>query len=279
MKLSQVLALNSERGIRSALSALMFGAKQRLLSASVTHSRIANTIHQLRQAGYNDRASDVENGKAHKLAEGRAIEAAEQLSKLVAAGDCLGIVIDIEIEPTMRRLMDAKQLRLAAEFSGVDAETIQKAALTSAQSQFEAEQQASLHAKTLFYSASGSDTDMEVKAESVLAALVRERARILTYSNVMLYLGELGLLKQDIETVEALAHNEADHVHSGEGDIDGDAVQTFVPTADSVPHATKLALANAEAAKRIAEGLAEAPVEKKERKLRRTNKAGEVITG
>lgn len=202
MKLSQLTALNSERGIKSALSALIFGAKQRLLGASVQHERMTRTTHNLRQAGYNDRASDVENGKAFKQAEARALEAADQMSALVAAADCHGVVIDVEIEPTMRRLMDSKQLALAAEFSGVSEDDINAAALKSAKTQFENEQQAALHAQTMFYTAAGSDVDLDVKPESVLSALMRERDRILTFSNILPYLGELGLLKKDIAAVE-----------------------------------------------------------------------------
>jgi hypothetical protein len=215
MKLSQVLALNSERGIRSALSALTFGAKQRLLSISVQHERMTRTISNLNAAGYADRAADVENGKAFKQVDARALEAADQLSLLVAAADSHGVVIDLDIEPTMRRLMDAKQLSLAAQFSGLTEDTIKAAALSSAKTQFEQEQQASLHAQTLFYTAcSQDDVDLDVKAESILSALMRERDRILTYSNIMPYLGELGLLKKDIDTVEWIIANTVDDEHT-----------------------------------------------------------------
>lgn len=227
MKLSQVTALNSERGIKSAISALIFGAKQRLLQAAVTHERMTRTVHNLRQAGYADRASDVENGKAFVQAEKRALEAAETMSILVAAADSHGVVIDVEIEPTMRRLMDEKQLKLAAEFSGLDEDTIKSAALKSAKTQFEQEQQASLHAQALFYSACGEEVDLDVKAESILSALMRERDRILTYSNVLPYLGELGLLKKDIEVVEWIIANTVE----GEESPDVSEMQQITPTA------------------------------------------------
>ena len=245
MKLSQLTALNSERGIRSALSALLFGAKQKLLSVSVQHERMTRTVHNLTQAGYADRASDVTNGKAFKSVEARALEAADTLSIIVAAADSHGIVIDLEIEPTMRRLMDAKQLALAAEFSGVKAEDIEAAALKSAKTQFEQEQQAALHAQTLFYTASGEEVDLDVKAESVLSALLRERDRILTYSNILPYLGELGLLKKDIETVEWIINNTV------EGEAPPDVVDMIVePTA---PEASKAAKRRVMKAKKAAE--------------------------
>ena len=210
MKLSQLTSLNSERGIKSALSALIFGAKQRLLSVAVQHESMTRTIHNLRQAGYADRASDVENGKRFKQVEERALSAAEQLSILVAKCDELGVIVDVEIEPTMRRLMDEKQMKMAAEFSGIDADTIKSQALKAAKTQFEQEQQASMHAQALFYSACGDETDLDIKAESVLSALMRERDRILTYSNILPYLGELGLLKKDIELVEYIIANTVD---------------------------------------------------------------------
>lgn len=231
MKLSQVLALNSEKGIRSAISALMFGAKQRLLSIAVQHERMTRTVHNLRQAGYADRASDVENGKAFKQAEERALDAAETLSILVAAADSHGVVVDLDIEPTMRRLMDNKQLALAAEAAGVDEDTIKAHALKAAKTQFESEQQAALHAQALFYSASGGEDDLDVKAESVLSALMRERDRILTYSNILPYLGELTLLKKDIAVVEHIIANTVDDQSP---DITEDVVAQIIAPAASV---------------------------------------------
>jgi hypothetical protein len=225
MKLSQVLALNSDRGIRSVISALTFGAKQRLLSVTVQYERMTRTIHSLNQAGFADRASDVAEGKAFKASEQRTMEAANTLSILIAAADSRGIVVDLDIEPTMRRLMDQKQMALAAESSGLTVEEITKAAVTSAKMQFEQEQQAAMLAQSLFYTACGEETDLDVKAESVLSALQRERGRIITFSNILPYLGDLALLKKDIEVVEWIIANTV------EGEADPDVVDMIVPTA------------------------------------------------
>lgn len=250
MNLSNVLELNSERGIRSALSALMFGEKSRLLNGAVQHQRMTETVSALRKAGYMDRAADIEAGKAYLAAEHRAYDAASRLCTLDAAAQSHGLSIDIEIKAEMRRVMDQKQIALAAEFSGVSSDEILVAANNAARAQFEREEHAQLTAQTLFYTAQGED-DISVPTQTVLNALIRERGRVLTFSNVLPFLGDLGLLKKDIEDVENMLERESNH----DGENDGSIDNAHLNDAEQIQRVT-----------------AEADVEKPKRNLRRVKK-------
>lgn len=201
----------------------MFGEKNRLLAAAVTHQRISETVNKLRSAGLNDRAEDIQNGKAFKDAETRALHSASRLYAMDAEAQSRGLNIDLAIESQMRRLMDAKQLALAAEFSGVSEKEIEESATKSALMQYEREKHAELTAQSLFYTAS-CDEDIELNASTVLNALVRERARILTFSNVIAYLGDLALLKRDIDTLEVFAAHESEHEDENNGAVDNQHV-------------------------------------------------------
>lgn len=235
MKLEQVLTLNSERGIRSILSALIFGEKNRLLGAAVQHQRMTETVNALRTAGFDDRAHDIENGKAYRAAEERAVTSANRLQKLNVAGASRGLNIDVDVSPELRRVMDLQQIKLASEFSGVSEEEILDAATKAAQAQFKREEHASLTAKTLFYTANPDDTDIDVNTTTALAALNRERGRILTFSNILPYLGDVALLKTDIDTVEHIAMVEAEHEDENDGSVDNKYVSSTNPVAPRAP--------------------------------------------
>ena len=219
MKLHELEAIKSERGLRSVLNALWFGSKGALLAASANFENVSNTVRQLTNAGYADRAETIRNSVRYQKLEQSANEAAERAAAIHAFAEAKSHQIEVDFTPEYQRGKDEKQIAAAAEASGVSADLIREKERKAIEQRYAAQLYAKLAAETLFWSASGCEVDsVAVKSETVLNSLVRQRDFMLEWSN--LDLGELTLLKHDINFVEHLINVEENQGESSEGSID-----------------------------------------------------------
>lgn len=205
MKLAHLSTIKSERGLRSTLSALFFGAKGALLSSASNFENISRTVSNLRQAGYDDRALAIQESKRFITLELAANTAAKRAASIQTFADTHGVVLEVDFAPDIAHGKDQKQIIAAAEASGVDIELIKLKEQQAIKRKFDQQAQAQHMAEALFWS-SEYDEDIEVKTETVLNALVRQRDYMLEWS--VLDLGELTILRHDIEALTELLNSE-----------------------------------------------------------------------
>jgi hypothetical protein len=217
MKLNELSIIKSERGLRSVFSALFFGAKGALLSAAANFESISRTVSNLRQAGYADRADDIVNGKRFTTLETALNTAAVKAASIQTMADTHGIVLEVDFTPDVQRGKDAKQIEDAAAASGVPAELIKQKEQEAIKRRYDQQEQAKSAAETAFWTADHNE-EVEVKTETVLAALVRQRNYMLEWNT--LDLGELTILKHDIERIEQLLAIEEERGEPTAGSID-----------------------------------------------------------
>lgn len=217
MKLHELSIIKSERGLRSVLSSLFFGAKGALLATAANFENIERTIGNLRKAGYADRAEAIASGnryqKLHDAAHGAALKA----MSIHAYADAHGAVFEADFSPDIQRGKDKKQLAEAAEAAGIEIEVLVKKEAEAIKRKYDQHAQAQSFAEGLFWSADFND-QVEIKSETVLNALVRQRDYMLEWS--VLDLGELTILKHDIAAITAYIEIEAQRGDPTEGSID-----------------------------------------------------------
>lgn len=221
MKLNQLSLIKSERGLRGVINAAWFGAKSQLLTATSNFEGVNRTVSNLRQAGYTDRAADIAASKRYVELESRMKEAALRAASLSAFADSAGIILDISMAPELQRGMDEKQLQQASEASGVDVATLKEKQNAAAKRRYDQQVDAQLIAEAEFFAA-GYDDEIEIKNETVLNALSRQRDYMLEWTS--LDLGELTILKADIEAVQEIIDREGHLEDQTDGSIDNAAL-------------------------------------------------------
>lgn len=217
MKLDHLCIIRSERGLRSVLSSLFFGAKGALLSTAANFEQVSRTVSNLRAAGYQDRADAIQASQRFLVLEEALNAAALRAASIQTYADTHGVVLEVNFAPDLARGKDLKQLTAASEASGVDIEVIKRKEQEAIKRRFDTQVQAQSMAETMFWSA-GYDDEVEVKTETVLNALNRQRDYMLEWS--VLDLSELTIIRQDIEEVFELLEVEENAGESSEGTID-----------------------------------------------------------
>lgn len=217
MKLSQLSNISSERGLRSVLSSLFFGAKGALLSSSANFEQVTRMVSNLRASGYQDRADAIQASQRFTVLEEAVTTAAMRAASIQTYADTHGVVLEVNFAPDLARGKDLKQLMAASEASGVDIEVIKRKEQESIKRRYDTQAQAQSMAETMFWSA-GYEDDVEVRTETVLNALNRQRDYMLEWTS--LDLGELTIIRHDIAFVFHLLEIEEQAGESSEGTLD-----------------------------------------------------------
>lgn len=217
MKLFELSNIKSERGLKAVLNSLWFGSKGALLANAANFEQMANTVRKLTDAGYGDRAETIRNSNRYVTLEQRANEAAERAASIHAWAEAHGLSIAVDFTPDYQRGKDEKQLQVASEASGVDINVIKEKERRAIENRYHAQLYAQMAAEALFWSADGGSDNVEIRAETVLNSLTRQRDFMLEWSN--LDLGELTLLKHDIDHMLHLIDLEG-HRQATDGTID-----------------------------------------------------------
>ena len=207
MKLHELSLIKSEAGLRSVLRSLFFGAKGALLSTSANFENMERTVTNLHKAGYGDRAEAIQSGNRYQKLSEAAHAAALKAMSIHSYADAHGVVFEADFAPEVARGKDQKQLALAAEASGVDIELLKQKETENIKRKYDQQAKAQYFAEGLFWSADFND-QVEIKTETVLNALIRQRDYMLDWS--VLDLGELTILKHDIAAMEAYLSIEVD---------------------------------------------------------------------
>lgn len=207
MKLSNVMSsINCEYGLRRACSAIMFGATQRLLSAAAAVEGITRSISVLSEK-FPDRAQRLRESNRYADAVKRMDEAARY------AATVHGIIEtrfpqEPEFQPAEFRMPDEATLKQAAEFAEVSVERLIGDQIAAAERRYQQQLLAKDLASAAFYEAV-ADEDAEVPAATVVNALLRTREFMLTWNMSLNTITALGLLRDDIRRLEAIAEREA----------------------------------------------------------------------
>jgi hypothetical protein len=217
MKLHELSLIKSERGLRSALSSLFFGAKGALLASAANFESIERTVGNLRKAGYADRAEAIESGNRYQKLQDSAHAAAQKAMSLHSYADSRGAVFEADFSPEIQRGKDLKQLQAASEAAGIDIEVLKQKEANAIKRKYDQHAQAQCFAEGLFWSADFNE-DIEIKAETVLNALSRQRDYLLEWS--VLDLAELVVLKHDINAMVAYIEVEENRGEPTEGSHD-----------------------------------------------------------
>lgn len=217
MKLNELSLIKSERGLRSVLSSLFFGAKGALLATAANFENIERTVGNLRKAGYADRAEAIESGNRYQKLRDAATAAAMKAMSIHAYADAHGCVFEADFSPDIQRGKDKKQLQAAADATGIDVAVIIAKEAAAIKRRYDQHAQAQSFAEGLFWSADFND-EVDIKSETVLNALVRQRDYMLEWS--VLDLGELTILKHDIDAMVAYIAIEEASGEPSEGSLD-----------------------------------------------------------
>jgi hypothetical protein len=226
MKLFELEIIKSERGLRSVLSSLFFGAKGQLLASAANFENIERTVGNLNRAGYQDRAEAIASGNRYQKLHDAAYAAALRAMSIHSYADAHGCVFEADFSPDIARGKDKKQLAAAAEATGIELEVLIKKEADAIKRKYDQQAQAKTFAEGLFWSADFND-QVEIKSETVLNALVRARDYLLEWS--VLDLAELTILKHDINAMMKYIEVESQAGDPTEGSIDEpEVVQSMV---------------------------------------------------
>lgn len=214
MKLSYVLAnINSEPGLRSACSAIMYGATQRLLSTAAVVEGITRSITVLSEK-FPDRAQRLRDSGRYQDAITR-MDAAAKFAATVHGVVEARFPLEPEFMPAEFRMPTEADLKQAAEFADMTPEQVIASQIAESERQYQQQLLAKDLASAAFYAAD-ADEDCEVKADTVMGALQRMREKMVKWSLTANTLASLGLLRDDIKRFEPLVEAEANQpTHTG----------------------------------------------------------------
>lgn len=224
MQLNELSILSSDRGVRSALRSLFFGARSSLLSACANIKNMNATVARLRKDKFNDRADAILETPRYKTLQSAVDQAAIRCASIDAYANSLGVMIDADFNPVMRGGKTQEQLTAVAQATGIDEAKLIEIESRGIKASYARELDAQTDAEVAFYSSEADDT-LEIKAEVVLRAFERERNRMLEWAN--LDLGELTLMRHDIEVLTRMADFEERDVEPTEGSIDNEVAEAL----------------------------------------------------
>lgn len=224
MQLNELSILSSERGIRSALRSLFYGARSSLLQACANIKNMNATVERLRRDGYQDRANAIMETPRYTTLKAGVDNAAIRCASIDAYANTLGIMLETDFNPVMQGGKTKEQLAAVSEATGIEVAKLEEIERRGIKSRYDRDADAQTDAEVAFYS-SEADDELEIKAETVLRAFERERNRMLEWTN--LDLGELTLMRHDIAVLERLVDFEERDVEPTEGSIDNEVAESL----------------------------------------------------
>ena len=222
MQLNELSILSSERGIRAALRSLFFGSRSQLLQSCANIKTMNATIERLRRDGYQDRANAILETPRYSTLKNAVDLAAVRCASIDAYANTLGIMIETDFNPVMSGGKTKEQMAAVAEATGIDEARLAEIERRGIKQRYDREADAQTDAEVAFYS-SEADDEIEIKADTVLRAFERERNRMLEWTN--LDLGELTLMRHDLEVLARLVDYEDRDVEPTEGSIDNEVAE------------------------------------------------------
>jgi hypothetical protein len=226
MQLNELNVLSSTRSQRAALRSTWYGARSQLLTACANIKTMEHTVQRLRHEGFGDRAEMIMASPRYVTLRSAVETVAIRAISISTAAESLGIALETDFAPMIGSGKTKAQLAAAAEASGVAVEKLVEMETRALKARFDREMEAELDAAASFYSAT-SDEEIPLKTETILKAVERERDRMLEWGN--LDLGELTLMKTDIDILTRLVDEESNEVEQSEGSHDDNVAESMAP--------------------------------------------------